>query len=761
MKGPMDDTSAKSSVRATASAAAKRRNPAGKAFGRIQYFETQRGIARTSFSDGEVATSGGPGAGPAVKGRAGAARAGTPAKSAGAKINYAPAFAAKTRLAPGIAAAVGLPVWRELGPRLIPRGQTYGRGGNNQPPVSGRCSGVIVDRADRNKLTLCTAGGGLWRSEDGGHTWRPLTDQMPTTAMGAIAAAPGSPNILYAGTGEGDIRSPLGVGLLRSIDAGTTWEHVPAPALTGTGIYDITVDPTDSLHVWVAAVAGLFESRDGGKTWRALRAGLTWHVAINPTQPNEILVAADIGLLRSTNGGGSWASVALPGAPVGTRFQRLEVCHAPSDPGIVYVAGAVGRGALFWRRGGAGGAFVAESGPPRLDVTQAWYDWALAVSPVDPNLVIWGAIELFRGRRAGAGGWTWDNISSRTSGDSIHPDIHDVRFDPTAPTTLYCCNDGGLFRSPDNGTKWESLNPGLAITEFEFLAQLESEDHWLVGGTQDNGTLALNAAPRWDQIALGDGGDCGASEESGGVVFHSYYGIWIERAAARGAQAFRWIDVSPPAPDDYDALFYPPMDVRDRLVTKAGKTVFVSADLGSNWAEVPLPTSGASDPDLVSALSIIDANTIFVGTMRGALYRMAKSAGGWANAVVTALKGPRAGYVSDIVVVGTTAKVIWVSYSSFGAGHVFRSGTGGKTWVDRSGKLPDIPENALIVDPKNTRRVFLATDHGVYRSQDTGKSWVDFSNGLPNAVVGDLILHERRRVLRAGTRNRGCWEVDI
>ena len=756
MQGPMDETSRQSPVRATASAAAKRRNPAGKALGRIQYFETQRGIERTFFTDGEVETSG---AAPTAPGRAGAAR--KPAKSAPSKIKYAPAFAAKTRMAPDIAAAVGLPVWREMGPRLIPHGQSYGKGGNNNPPVSGRCSGVIVDRADRNKLTLCTAGGGLWRSEDGGLTWRPLTDQMPTTAMGAIAVAPGSPNILYAGTGEGDIRSPLGVGLLRSIDGGTSWEHLPAPALTGTGIYDIAVDPTDSLHVWVAAVAGLFESRDGAKTWRAVRAGLTWDVAINPTQPSEILVAADIGLLRSTNGGGSWAAVPLPGVAAGARFQRLEACHAPSDPGIVYVAGTVGRSAGFWRRATVGGAFVAEAAPPRLDVTQAWYDWALAVSPVDPNLVIWGAIELFRGRRAGAGGWNWENISSRSSGDSIHPDIHDVRFDPTSPTTLYCCSDGGLFRSPDNGTRWEPLNPGLAITEFEFLTQLESEDRWLVGGTQDNGTLGVNAVPRWDQIALGDGGDCGASEDSGGVVFHSYYGIWIERAAALGASAFRWTDVSPPAADDYDALFYPPMDVRDRLVSKAGKTVFVSPDLGSSWAEIALPTSGGPDPDLVSALVIADPSTLFVGTMRGAVYRIAKPGAAWANAAVTTLKSPRAGYISDIVVVGATSKVIWVSYSSFGAGHVFRSGTGGKTWADRSGNLPDIPVNALIVDPKNTRRVFLATDHGVYRSQDTGKTWSDYSNGLPNAVVGDLILHERRRALRAGTRNRGCWEVDI
>lgn len=757
MKGPMDEAGREGPMRRMASAAAKRRNPLGKALGRIQYFETQRGIERTRIDDGEVVTGSSPSNMP-VRGRAGSARKAPAPDAATKRIKYAPAFAAKARMAPGIAAAVGLPVWREIGPRSIPRGQTYGKGGNNKPAVSGRCSGVVVDRSDRRKLTLCTAGGGIWRSEDAGATWRPLTDQMPTTAMGAIAAAPGSPNILYAGTGEGDIRSPLGVGLLRSIDGGATWEHLPAAALTGTGIYDIAVDPGDSLHVWVGAVAGLFESRDGGQSWRALRAGLTWDISINPGDPREILVACDAGLLRSANGGTSWSQVSLPGAAPGTRFHRLEVCHAPSNGAVVYVAGAVGDSALLWRRSSAAGGFVAETAPARLDVTQAWYDWCFAVSPVDPNLVIWGAIELFRGRRTGAGAWSWDNISSRSSGDSIHPDIHDVSFDPTDPATLYCCNDGGLFRSPDNGTKWVSLNPGLGITEFEFLTHLESQDGWLMGGTQDNGTLAIAGTPRWDQIALGDGGDCGSTEDGGRTCFHSYYGMWIERAPAMGASAFRWSDVSPSFSDSYDALFYPPMEVQGRTVVKAGQSVFVSADLGDSWNEIALPGVAG---ELASAVTIGDSATIFVGTTVGAVYRITKGTAGWRNAVVTALKRPRSGYISDIVTVGKTMKVLWVSYSSFGAGHVFRSSNGGSSWVNRSGNLPDIPINALIVDPKNTRRVFIASDHGVYRSQDSGVRWSDFSNGLPNVVVGDLILHERLRVLRAGTRNRGAWEVNI
>jgi photosystem II stability/assembly factor-like uncharacterized protein len=751
MKLPQHMARRESPARAAARAAGRQRYPFGKALARIRYFEQQRGLDLTRYERGRVTT-----AAPQPPGTR-AARAGGAARP---RIGYAAAANAKAKLEPSrFAAAVRLPVWRELGPTSIPHGQTYGEGGNNRPPVSGRCVGLAIDPRDRRRLVLCSAGGGLWGSHDRGATWQPLTDYQPTLAMGAVAIAPNSPNILYAGTGEGDTRSPLGLGLLRSRDGGTVWEYVPSPAITGTGIYDLAVDPGDPLHVWIGAVNGLFESRDGGVTVRAVRGGLTWDISINPSDPREMFVACDAGLLRSTNSGATWSRAALSGAGAGAPFDRMEVCHAPSNPGIVYVAAASGASALLWRRASAGGAFSSET-PPRMDVSQAWYDWCLAVSPADPNVVYWGAIELYRGTRSAAG-WRWSNISSRNSGDSIHPDHHHIEFDPGDPNAVYVCNDGGLFRSPDGGTRWEALNPGLGVTEFEFLAHLESEDTWLIGGTQDNGTLGYAAAAQWNQIALGDGGDCTATDGTSAVCFHSYYGMWIERAPAKGPGAFRWTDVSPPAPDSYDALFYPPMELCGQVIAKAGKSVFVSDDAGDNWSEVLLPTSNQPNPDLASAIAVVGSTVVFVGTARGMIYRITRGNRGWANARVEPLASPRAGFVSDISVPGLPNRTLWTTCSEFGGGHVFRSTNGGRTWSNRSGNLPDIPVNAVVVDPANSSRIFAATDNGVYRTTDGGRRWIDFSNGLPNALVGDLIIHARRRVLRAGTRNRGCWEVDI
>ena len=749
MKGPKNKRDRAGSIRRKSSQLARQRYPAGKALGRIEYFEVQRGLPKTAIKSGLVSSA----AATVPRNLKKAPTVRRPVQTG----PYAKANKVKARMAPSFAASQQLPVWRPLGPSLIPKGQTYGTGGNNQPPVSGRCVGLVISPTNPQHLVVCSGGGGLWQTLDLGQTWQPLTDQQPTLSMGAIAAAPGSPNIVYAGTGEGDNLSQLGVGLLRSADGGQTWQLVGSTELSGTGTYDIAVDPANALHVWVGTAEKLLESTNGGTTWRVVQPVPTWDISINPANPQEIFAATAAGLIRSANGGSTWAVVSLPGVTSASRVERMEVCHAPSNPAIVYVAAVVNGAGALWRRASAGGSFSVET-PPALkkdsDIAQAWYDWCFAVSPVNPNLVYWGAVTLYRGTRTAAG-WQWQNISSRSSGDSVHPDQHHLAFDPSDPNVLYVCNDGGLFRSPNGGTNWQSLNPGLTITEFEFIIHMESEDNWLIGGTQDNGTLGNATNGTWNQIALGDGGDCGA-DDAQGLCYHSYYGMWIERAQAFGPNAFRWADVSPPIPDNYDALFYPPMDVRGTLVAKAGVTLFVSEDSGDSWAEVSLGNGGKA-----SAVSIIGTKTIFVGTEDGRLVRVQRASGGWANATVTPLTSPRNGFISDIVVIAQPTKTVWASCSSFGGGHVFRSLNGGISWTDKSGNLPDIPVNAIVVDPKTTQRLFAATDHGVYRTQNSGGTWKDFSNGLPNVVVGDMILHERQRLLRAGTRNRGAWEVKI
>ncbi|HEY2928495.1 WD40/YVTN/BNR-like repeat-containing protein [Piscinibacter sp.] len=732
-----------STVRARLKERAAEDYPEGKVLERLRHFGMQRGLPPPTPAP------------PAPK-----ARDAKPLRPA-PRVRQLVAAAVQPGAAPAFRSATRVPVWRDLGPTLIPHGQTYGHGSGASPPVSGRCTAIVVDRSDSRHLVLCTAGGGLWGSHDGGATWAPLTDRQPTLVMGALAQAASAPQVMYAGTGDGDGQIPYGVGLLRSADGGLSWSLAAASVLLGVGVYDIAIHPGDPLRVWVASTSALHASSDGGSTLRTALPACCWSVSVHPADPREVLAACVNGLMRSGDGGASWSRVALPGVTAATSYSRLEVCHAPSQPDTVYVAGCAGKRGFLWRRSGAGRAFAAETVPSAMKLSQAWYDWCLAVAPDDPDRVYWGAIDLFRGQR-GAAGMVWTNISSRSSGDSIHPDQHGLAFDPANPRTVYACNDGGVFRSLDGGERWQSLNPGLGITEFEYLAQLDSDAGWILGGTQDNGTLANAGTRHWDQIALGDGGDCAAVDRgAASICYHSYYDMPVERAAAKGAQAFAWTDVSPPTPRDYAALFYPPLEARGNVLAKAGATVWVSADAGEHWDEVMLPTSADADPDLASALAIVGDDTLLVGTVGGRMWRIQRGAGGWSQAGVVVLGALPNGYVSDIAVSGQSGRTVWASCSQVGAGHVFRSLNGGRSWSDRSGNLPDVAVNALVVDPKNTSVVYAASDRGVLRTRNSGGAWSDFSNGLPNAIVGDLVLHAASRVLRAGTRSRGAWELSL
>ena len=730
-------------ARAILKASVEVEHPEGKAAARRRYFGQQRELPGDEYVGAAASAA-------VVPPRVLKARARAAESTARAAVE--PAFP--------VAARALLPAWRDLGPTLIPHGQTYGSGTGATPSVSGRCSGLMVDRANPRHLVLCSAGGGLWGSLDQGATWAPLTDQQPTLVMGAIAQSASMPSIVYAATGDGDGQIPYGLGLLRSSDGGATWASVPIAALAGTGAYDLAVDPTDPMVVWIATDKGLFVSRNGGQTVRLAIAALCWSVSIHPAATGDVCAALPTGLMRSTDRGLTWTAVSLPGLPAAARLSRLEVCHAPGNGAIAYVAGCLDDVAKLWRRASAGGPFVAQPVPAGMKTSQAWYDWCLGVAPDDSDFLMWGAIDLNRGRRTAAG-IAWDNVSSRSNGDSVHPDQHFVAFDPAHPGTVYSCNDGGLYRSTDRCDHWASLNPGLGITEFEYLAQLDSDADWLFGGTQDNGSLALAGPRHWDQVALGDGGDCAAVDRgAASVVFHSYYDMPIERAPAHGARAFAWTDVSPPTPARYACLFYPPLEAHGKLLVKAGSSLWVSTDDGKRWNEVLLPTSAEARPDLVSAIVIVDDTLMLAGTLRGRLWRLKRGAGGWAEAVVTPL-AMLPGYVSDLCVVGSTGRTVWATCSRLGSPHLHRSLNGGKTFSDRTGNLPDMAVNALVIDPRASSVLYIGTDRGVWRSQNSGRNWSAFNNGLPNVIVGDLLLHEASRRLRAGTHARGAWEVDV
>jgi len=425
---------------------------------------------------------------------------------------------------------------------------------------------------------------------------------------------------------------------------------------------------------------------------------------------------------------------------------------APSNAAVAYAWGSQGGTPKLWRR--VSGNWAAVTLPSGINTGQAWYDWYVAAAPDRDTQVYIGAIDAYRGDLSGSS-WTWTDISTKTgSGQSIHPDQHAIAFEPGNPNTIYAGCDGGLFRSPDRGITWQHCNNGLIITEFEYIAQNVGSSRWIMGGTQDNGTDRWTGSANFDHVADGDGGYCCVNHDNPLIAFHTYYGMSPE-VSTTGGDFGSWKYIPPPLPQGEGSPFYPPMrcsDSNGNTLAVAGQALYVTMNNGTSWTRIAFPSA-----DSGNAICVPNASDVYVGTASGRIYHTHWSGSAWS--ALSAVATPRASAnVSDLLVSGNR---IWAAYSTLGGGRVFRSDDAGVHWTDCSAGLPSLSVNAIEIDSRNGNRVWVAMDRGVYQSLDAGAHWADFSNGLPNCYVGDLAFHPHAWVLRAGTRNRGLWEIPV
>ena len=273
-----------------------------------------------------------------------------------------------------------------------------------------------------------------------------------------------------------------------------------------------------------------------------------------------------------------------------------------------------------------------------------------------------------------------------------------------------------------------------------------------MAGTQDNGTIRYTGLPVWDHIADGDGGDCGVNQLNPLVVYHSYYGVSLERSANKGNT---WVGLAPPAGGG--GLFYPPVEVSGSTVAIGAASMVVTRTGAGPWTAVPLSLANG---ELPSAMRELDANTILIGTTAGRMLKMSWNGTSWKRVLLTS---PVSKYLSCIAVDPSNAQRLWVTSTQVGGtgGQVYRSDNGGSTWVNCTAGLPGIPMNSVVVDPANFKRVWVAADVGVYQTLNLGTTWAGFSSGLPNAMAADLLFHKQDRVLVCGTRNRGAWVIKV
>lgn len=672
--------------------------------------------------------------------------------------------------------------WTPMGPLAVPNGQTYG---GARILISGRVTAIAPHPDNGNTIFIATSRGGVWRTLDGGETWSALGDNQPSLAIGALGIGTSDPNVLYAGTGEGNMQrystvytlnsAPgvyLGVGVLRSTDGGNTWTSHATALLANHSFYGIAVDRNNVDRAFAATSKGLCRTTDG-VTWIALSGGGL--PAINLT----VIACTDVIIDRSDSTGNTvyaafWANgiykstnalAASPtftllstGLPAGNTTSRISLAQSASSPERKYAMVSSSGDAflgLYRTTSAAGTSWELCTSSSTIQLYGAFTS-DVNVDPTTPDVVYVSGVELYKCQRNTATDvWAVSNI-----GGNIHPDSHCFAIHPTLNQTIYSGNDGGFFVSRDGGATWDdSPNEGLCLMQYEAIDNHGTSDALVQGGTQDNGTQQYRNSPVHYHSADGDGGYCTVSKLNGNNVTHAYYGNSPERSVAAGKFG-TYAGIS--SGINGGGLFYPPAAISPSSERMAWATSVINIDDGmgtGGW-----PGTGVVLPGLVGAVSAVSFTSdtvVYCATTSGQVYRLDLSGTTWTARALHAAPLPTGQWIWDVESLPGNANTILVAFSGFGlAQHVWRGTvptSGTATWAAVSNGLPDVPMYALALG--SATQWFVGTDIGVFRSTDAGATWSNFSQGLPNTAIYDLRLRAGSNLLRAATHGRGLWEL--
>lgn len=656
--------------------------------------------------------------------------------------------------------------------------------------IGGRCTSLICDPADADRLWIGAAGGGVWASVDAGRTWKSSWRTKTPLEIGTLALDPANPKILYCGTGEANLSADSypGDGIYRSINGGKTWKpwatvaQKKVPRRIGT----IAVDPFDSRHVLVGGIGfgrvsaeddfgGLYVTTDGGATWQRttfVATGNYWcHcIVFDPSTQGKSFATftgpgVASGIYRSTDGGVNWTQLKT-GLPPTEQIGRTAIAIAPSNANIVYAnvadggSGSADRVLGVFRSANGGNTWTNIAGSHFDDEGQMSYGNAIAVHPQNPNHVICGGVDL-HATTNGGGLWRhasqWD--AQRGGPDYAHADHHALVMPAAMPGRVYSANDGGLDVSEDGGATWANRSNGLSVTMYYDMDLAQTDPRLFGGGAQDNGTLITTTGRADDAFELlgGDGGWMVVDPNDASHIYASYQfgGMYRFRAGTQRK-------VSPPfKPEDSGGMWmvYIAFDPnRADTVYTGNQRVYRTTNDGVSWDALTPVLDGSP----ISAIEVAAANSnsVYVGTENGGFFRSLDKGVTWsANLANSTLPSVM---ITRIETHPANAKDVYVTVANFGNSHVFRSQDSGSTWTDIDrGKLPDAPHHALLMRAGVPDELYVCNDAGVYVTRDGGNTWLNATLNLPNVMVVDLVLHDATKTLYAATYGRSIWRIKL
>ncbi|HEV2520950.1 MAG TPA: hypothetical protein VGT24_01105 [Candidatus Acidoferrales bacterium] len=639
--------------------------------------------------------------------------------------------------------------------------------------VSGRIAGIAADPTTANTIYVAPAGGGVWKTTDGGTTWTPLTDSQSTLSMGAIAVAPSNPSIVYAGTGEANnsLDSNYGGGILTSTDGGTTWNlhSGPSNAFSRLSTAQIAVDP-GSPNIAYAAMAisgnnglggntGIWKTTDGGTTWTNTTATITssfsWTaVVVDPnTTGSTATVYAAVGdfrgngangVYKSTNGGTTWSAV-LTNAPNGSAAGRIAIAISkaanPANPSVVYVVAALPYpGGLYQmkRSDDAGMTFTdltaaVTTVAPNFLGGQGWYDIVIAVDPLNSaNVYAAGVVNYndgFGGKtgaviRSTTSGASWFDITTLTGGEP-HTDDHAMAFD--ANDKLLLGNDGGIWRYDSTVSSWTDLNNNLDTIQFQGIGLHPTDLNTAIAGSQDNGTELFSGNINWLETDGGDGGFAKFSSTNGSRAYHqapvaSFGNNFFNRSDNGGMAPWSSVTVNNNTFFfDTTQNFYAPFTVdptNGDHVLYGTAQVWETPDGGNSWSTIGSAGFAGFNPSGNNIDSIAFApsdpnNTIYAAT--GGEFAFGSQIFVTTNHGVSWTEHdlPVGGRVNEIQVDPSNNQIAYAVISQFNglSGQVYKTTTGGSSWSNISGDLPSEPVWSLQIDTSTSpNRLFVGAD---------------------------------------------------
>jgi photosystem II stability/assembly factor-like uncharacterized protein len=726
---------------------------------------------------------------------------------------------------------------------------------------TGRLTSIAVaDDNGRRTIYVSAASGGVWKSEDRGETWRPIFEHEATASIGDVAVAPSDHNIVWVGTGEDNLfRAGIaGTGIYKSIDGGQTWRHM---GLTDSGtIGRVLVHPTNPDIVYVAAsghewtpneMRGVFKTTDGGKTWAKVFYRSTYTGAVDlvmdPSDPNTLYAAmwqrirrkwndprvepgfTEGGVWKTTDAGRTWTAINDGLTPAEFRG-RVGIDIARSNPNVIYaiidssdagrpakpgerdaytrplpLGSNIIKGLEVFRSDNKGQSWRKVSGLTAatalnmmsLGNTYSWVFTQIRVDTKDENTVYVLALGVSVSHDGGA------TFTEYLAGGG---DNHRMWIDPVDPKTTYVAADSGFTMTQDGGVT-RKVASGIQGTQFYNVEIDNQNPFYIYGSVQDTGSrrVALdlskgrdNLKPlNWQSAPGGEGSNQAIDPTEPNIVYsHGYYGNFTRTdlspqaaaaaAAARGGGGGRGRgaskDIRPKigqGEPELRAQWMAPIIVSqfDHNTIYAGyQCLYRSHDRGDTWERISgdltdnNPAQMGVNPFAIPYQTITQIaesprkpGLLYVGTDDGHVHVTMDDGKTWTELTKKVPLATRK-WVSRLVASKYDDATVYLAQrgredDDF-APYLWKSTDYGKTWKSIIGKIPSGSINVIREDPTVPNLLYAGNDFGVYVSTNGGKKWSVLGGNLPTGEVSDLQIQPSDNIIVVATYGQGMWVMD-